>query len=218
MPTGGNAHCGRDDQNTAAGLSWSLWSNNENSSSCITTYDTPAFSAGWVESGDFLARIGLEFGGSAKPYTDYGTIEAQFAFNKTGSGGGFSYIGMYGWSNEPCVEWYIVEDSFNNFPFNAWGATEAGTAVIDGEDYKFFRNKTSGTGGSRCNKGEQQWDQFWSIRQSARQCGVISVTDHFNAWVDKGMDMGKVLEVKILVEVGGGSGNIEFPVANVIAK
>jgi hypothetical protein len=218
MPTGGTPHCGANASGNAGGLSWSLWSNALNSNSCITTYDAPAFSASWVESGDFLARIGLEFGSSAKPYTDYGTIEAHFSYNKTGTGGGYAYIGMYGWSNEPCVEWYIVDDSYNNFPFDAWNATQTGTAFIDGEDYKLFRNSTNGTGGSRCNMGETQWDQFWSIRQSARQCGVISVTDHFDAWVQAGMNMGKVLEVKILVEVGGGSGSIEFPVADVIAQ
>ncbi len=217
MPTGGTPHCGQNTQGSAGGLSWSLWSNSLNSNSCITTYDTTAFGASWVESGDFLARLGLEYR-DPQPYTSYGTIEAHFAYTKTGDGGGFSYIGMYGWSVEPCVEWYIVEDSWNRFPFDAWNAQHTGTAPIDGEDYKLFRNSTRGTGGSRCNQGEQEWDQFWSIRQSARQCGVISVTDHFNAWVDAGMNMGKVLEAKILVEVGGGAGSIDFPVANVIAE
>jgi hypothetical protein len=32
------------------------------------------------------------------------------------------------------------------------------------------------------------------------------------------MEMGGLLEVSILVEAGGGSGSIEFPVANVIAE
>ena len=81
-----------------------------------------------------------------------------------------------------------------------------------------FRNTTQGTGGSRCS-GVSTWDQFWSIRQSARQCGVISITEHFDAWTAAGMTMGSsLLEAKILVEVGGGQGSIEFPVANVTAE
>ena len=75
---------------------------------------------------------------------------------------------------------------------------------------------TSCSGGSRCS-GVSNWDQFWSIRQSARQCGTISISQHFDAWAAAGMNMGSVLEAKILVEVGGGSGSIEFPVANVTA-
>ncbi len=220
MPTGGTDHCGSNTQGEAGGLSWSLWSNAINSNSCITTYDTTAFSARWVESGDFLARIGLEWGGwgeTPQPYTAYGTLRAEFSYRKTGTGGGFSYIGMYGWSNDPCVEWYIVEDSYNTFPFNPWQATETGSATIDGEQYRFYRNTTQGTGGSRCS-GVTTWDQFWSVRQSARQCGTISLTEHFGGWTAAGMQLGSMLEAKILVEVGGGSGSIEFPVANVTAQ
>jgi endo-1,4-beta-xylanase len=220
MPTGGTDHCGANDQGEAGGLSWSLWSNAINPSSCITTYDTTAFSASWNESGDYLARLGLEWGGwntTPQPYTAYGTLIAQFAYTKTGTGGGFSYIGVYGWTNDPCVEYYILEDSWNNFPFDAWNATQTGTAFIDGEDYKLFRNTTQGTGGSRCS-GVSTWDQFWSIRQSARQCGIMSLTEHFDAWTAAGMQLGDMLEAKILVEVGGGNGRIDFPVANVIAQ
>ena len=47
---------------------------------------------------------------------------------------------------------------------------------------------------------------------------MISVADHFNAWAAAGMEMGLLLEVTILVEVGGGSGSIDFSVANVIAE
>ncbi len=218
MPTGGTPHCGRNDQGTDGGLDWSLWSNAINSNSCITTFSTPAFSASWNESGDFLARIGLEFGNNGKAYTEYGTLKADFSYSKSGTAGGFSYIGIYGWTNNPCVEYYIVDDSWNNFPFNAWNAQQMGTANIDGEDYKLFQNDTQGTGGSRCS-GVSTWKQFWSIRQSARQCGTVTISDHFDAWVGAGMTMGSnLLEAKILVEVGGGQGSIEFPVANVTAE
>jgi hypothetical protein len=152
-----------------------------------------------------------------QPYETYGAITAQFSYTKTGSGGGFSYIGIYGWSNNPCVEYYIIEDSFNNFPFNAYNATQKGTATIDGESYKLFQNSTTGTGGSRCT-GVSSWSQYWSIRQSARQCGTVSINQHFDAWKAAGMPLGNMLEAKILVEVGGGSGSIDFPVANVTGQ
>jgi hypothetical protein len=102
-------------------------------------------------------------------------------------------------------------------PFNAYNATQKGTAKIDGADYKLFQNKTNGTGGSRCS-GVTQWDQFWSIRQTARQCGTMTISEHFKAWTDAGLQMGGLLEAKILVETGGGQGSIEFPVAKVTAQ
>jgi endo-1,4-beta-xylanase len=215
MPSGGTDHCGQNTQGSAGGLSWSLWSNAINGNGCITTFSTPAFSARWNGNNDFLARVGLEFGNGSKTYDQYGTIEADFTFKKSGSGGGFSYIGMYGWSTNPCVEYYILDDSYGSMPFTPWNASQKGSAtVIDGENYKFYQNKTNGTGGSRCS-GVSQWDQFWSVRQKARQCGTITVSEHFKAWDAAGMKLGGLLEVKILVETGGGSGSIEFPIANV---
>jgi hypothetical protein len=160
--------------------------------------------------------MGLEWGSAGKTYDQYGTITAQFAETKKGSGGGFSYIGIYGWSTNPCIEYYIVDDSFNGFPFNPYNATLRGTPTpIDGENYKFYSNTTNGTGGSRCNLSS--WTQFWSIRQTARQCGQISITQHFNAWKAAGMTLGNMLEAKVLVEVGGGNGSIDFTTANVTA-
>ncbi len=177
------------------------------------TFSTPAFSAAWNNSGDYLGRLGFEWGNGGKTYDQYGTITAGFTFKKTGSGGGFSYIGIYGWSTNPCVEWYIVDDSFGSMPFTPYNSGQKGSpTMIDGENYKFYSNGTNGTGGSRCNASS--WTQFWSIRQKARQCGTITISDHFKGWDAAGMKLGTLLEAKILVETGGGSGSVDFAVAN----
>jgi hypothetical protein len=216
MPTGGTDHCGKNDRGTTGSLAWELWSNKVSSSACITTFSTPAFSARWSNNSDFLARIGLEFGSGGKTYDQYGTIKADFAYKKTGDAGGYSYIGIYGWTVSPCVEWYIIDDRWGTMPFDAYNAGPAkATVKIDGENYKVFANTTNGTGGSRCSAGESSWQQYWSIRQSARQCGTITISDHFKAWEAAGLKMGGLLEAKILIETGGGTGNIEFPYANV---
>ncbi len=208
MPSGGTVHTGNT-QGGSGSLAWSLWMNGSGGS--ITTFSTPAFSASWgPSSGDYLARLGLEWGNSGKTYDQYGSITAQFAYTKTGSGGGYSYIGIYGWSTNPCVEYYIVDDSYGTMPFNAYNATLKGTVAIDGENYKMFQNTTNGTGGSRCS-GVSSWQQYWSIRQKARQCGTISISQHFDAWKAAGMTLGNMLEAKILVEVGGGDWKHFFP-------
>ena len=64
--------------------------------------------------------------------------------------------------------------------------------------------------------GVNNWIQYYSIRTTARDCGVISLTDHFEAWEGLGMSMaGNLLEAKILAEVGGDTGSVDFPIANV---
>jgi hypothetical protein len=180
----------------------------------LTTYSTPAFSASWNNTNDFLAREGLSW--NQKPYTSLGTVTAQFAETKSGGGGGFSYIAIYGWSVSPCIEWYIVDDSFNKMPVNPGQTTKMGTATIDGGMYTLYTRPTSGTGGSRC-PGVSNWTQFYSVRQTARTCGQISITDHWNAWANAGMTLGSMLEASILVETGGGMGSIDFTTASVTA-
>ncbi len=215
MPTNGTKHTGKD-QGGKDNLAWQLWANNSTpSNGSVTTFSTPAFEAEWNDAGDFLARIGFEWGNSGKSYDAYGTITADFTYKKTGSGGPYSYIGIYGWSTNPCVEWYIVDDSFNGMPVNPGNTSNKGTVKIDGGDYIVYTRQTNGTGGSRCT-GVSSWAQYYSIRKTARQCGTISITQHFDAWKAANMPLGNLLEAKILVEVGGGKGSVQFPVANVM--
>jgi len=211
LPSDGTVHQSSNASGTAAGLSWTIWSNGSGGS--ITTYSTPAFSAAWNNSGDFLARIGLQWN-NTKTYDQYGTISAQFAEKRTGSGGGYSYIGIYGWSTNPCVEFYIVDDSFNTMPVNPGNTTNKGTVDIDGGSYILYTRATSGTGGSKCS-GVSNWQQFYSVRKTARKCGTISISDHFKAWAAAGMTLGKMDQAQILVEVGGGNGSVDFSTANV---
>jgi endo-1,4-beta-xylanase len=213
-PTGGTPHASNNASGTAAGLSWTIWSNGNGGS--ITTYTVPAFSANWNNSGDFLARIGLQWNAS-KTYDEYGTLSAQFNYKKTGTGGGYSYIGIYGWSVSPCVEFYIVEDSYNNMPVNPGNTTNNKVSdEIDGSKYNLLTRSTTGTGGSKCS-GVNSWNQYYSVRQKGRQCGTISITKHFDAWKANSMPLGKMDQAQILVEVGGGSGSVDFSVANVTA-
>ena len=213
MPTsGGTSHCGSYQTGKAGSLSFELWSNSYNSNACITTYTTPAFSAKWSNNSDYLARVGLEWGG--KSIATLGTITADFTVKKSGDSGGYSYIGIYGWATSPCTEYYIIDDSMKAMPFSPWNMTQKGSATIDGEVYKFYSGSSGGTGGSRCST---PFTQNWSVRQKARSCGTITISQHFAEWKKVGMSLDNILEAKVLVEAGGGTGSVEFPVANVKA-
>jgi len=215
MPTGGTQHTGNT-QGGSGDLAWSLWMNGSGGS--ITTFSTAAFSASWgPSSGDYLARLGAEWGNSGPAYDTY-TITAQFVETKSGNAGGYSYIGIYGWSINPCIEYYIVEDSFNTMPVNPGSGTSKGTASIDGGTYNLYLRPTTGTGGNRCGSSVTSWNQFYSIRQKARTCGTISISQHFSAWAAQSMTLGTLLEAKVVIEAGGGTGSINFPIANVTAQ
>jgi hypothetical protein len=210
FPSGGTTHTGTNVNGMADGLNYGIWTNGSGGS--ITVFpDTHAFSASWNNSQDFLAHVGLDFN-TSKAYTSYGTIAAQFSEQKSGTAGSFSSIGMYGWMHSPCIEWYINEDSFGGL-----GARGSATATIDGATYYLTMTTTTGTGGANaCEAGHSgSWIQIHSTRQAARSCGTVTVSDHFAAWEKQGWTLGTLASVHINVEVGGGNGSIQFPVANV---
>lgn len=210
--SGGSAHCSSNLSGSVNGLTWTIWSSG--SGGCLYTYGVGgAFKATWNNSGDFLSRVGLQWN-ETKTYDQYGTISADFAYTKTGTAGGYSYIGMYGWSNNPLVEYYIVEDWFGNGPPTG-GGTLKGTFNVDGGTYKVYTHTQTNQPSIH---GTATFPQYFSVRQTARQCGHISLTEHFKQWASMGLNLGKMYEAKILIEAGGGVGSIDFTTANVTAQ
>jgi hypothetical protein len=202
--SGGTQHCSSNAQGNVGSYSWTIWSSG--SGGCVTPYGVgAAFKATWNNSGDFLARVGLGLG-SNKTYDQFGTFSADFAETKSGSAGGYSYIGIYGWSVSPLIEYYIVDDWFSNRPNP--GGSKVGTLTVDGGTYDIYKhqqvNQPAITGGN------QTFDQFFSVRQTARSCGHISISEHFKQWASLGLKLGNMEEARILIEAGGGNGSIDF--------
>lgn len=205
-PTAGTQHCSSNQTGKVGSLGWSIWSSG--SGGCITPSDnSAAFKATWSNSGDFLARDGFQWD-ETKTYDQYGTIGADYAYTKTGTGGGFSYVGIYGWSNNPLIEFYVVDDWFGNGSAPTAGGTLKDTFTVDDGTYKIYTHQQVGQPSIHGNNAT--FMQFFSIRQKARQCGHISLTEHFNKWKSLGLNLGKMYEAKLLVEVGGGSGSIDY--------
>jgi endo-1,4-beta-xylanase len=210
--SGGSQHCSSNTQGSVGSYSWTIWSSG--SGGCITPYGVgAAFKATWNNSGDFLARMGLGLG-SNKTYDKFGTFSADFAETKTGSAGGYSYIGIYGWSVSPLIEYYIVDDWFSGRPNP--GGSKVGTVTVDGGTYDIYKhqqvNQPAITGGN------QTFDQFFSVRQTARSCGHISISEHFKQWASLGLQLGNMEEARILVEAGGGNGSIDFTTATLTVQ
>jgi endo-1,4-beta-xylanase len=183
-----------------------------------------AFRAEWNNPNDFLGRIGF-FWGNGGQYAEYKNMYADFEFTKSerGTGGSYSYIGIYGWSRNPraaneaerLIEYYIVEDWFGNsrqsdaapIGTNTTGGSVLGSFTMDGAVYNVIKNV-------RTQKpsidGTRTFTQYFSIRQTLRQKGTISITEHFKQWESMGLKLGNMYEAKFLVEAGGGTGWLEF--------
>ena len=182
-----------------------------NGTAKLTAYDSgAAFKGEWSNAGDFLAGVGLVWN-NTKTFDQYGPISADFAFTKSGSGVPYSYIGIHGYSSVANIEYYIVEDWIGPTPA-VTGMTLKGNLVLDGGIYKIYlydRHEFPSIGEVRPP------NQYFSIRQTPRQCGHVSVSDHFKKWDSLGMTLGKLYDVQVLVEAGGGAGSVDFTSASV---
>lgn len=218
--TGGDHHCSDLKGNIGNGYGFEFWDDGPGSG-CMTVHGQEGtFSANWsgTDDYDFLARTGLDFN-QTQTHQQIGTITAEFAETKTEVNGGLTYIGIYGWTIEPLVEFYILEDWGSVKPggFSSDGTPreEIGTLEADGETYDVWKkqrvDKPAITGPS------ETFDQYFSIRRTARQCGTISVTEHFEQWEELDLPLGKFHEVKLLLEAQFNEGTVSFTTARVTA-
>ncbi|WP_434041142.1 MULTISPECIES: glycoside hydrolase family 11 protein [Sorangium] len=212
-------YCSNRRGNAGNGYGYELWAEG-GGSGCMTVHGVDAtFSAEWNDVEDFLARVGLDFNQTQK-HTQIGTISAEFAHTKTEEDGGFTYIGIYGWTVNPLREFYILDDWGSEKPggFSSDGTPrdEVGTLTADGETYDVWKktrvNKPAITGPS------ETFDQYFSIRRTARTCGTISVSEHFTRWEGLGLSLGNLHEIKLLLEAQFNSGTVKFTTAKFVVK
>ena len=138
------------------------------------------------------------------------------------SGIDYSYIGIYGWTREPLVEWYIVDNTGSQYMPGDWvaqgsSAKKHGTFEIDGAQYTVYEGDRTSYSIDGDNK---YFKQYFSVRKTPRDCGTIDITAHFKKWEELGMKMGKMYEAKILGEAGSTKGpnvrgEYDFPYAKV---
>ncbi len=65
---------------------------------------------------------------------------------------------------------------------------------------------------------DQTFDQYFSVRQSARSSGHISISEHFSQWAALGLQLGALEEAKLLLEAQDSTGTIGFTTAKVVLK
>ena len=203
------------------GIGYELWNEGGNGGSA-TFYDDGSFNCKMTGAKDYLCRAGLSFN-SDKTHQEIGHMKADFKLVKGNlSGIDYSYIGIYGWTREPLVEWYIVDNSGSQYMPGDWVAQgnskkKHGEFEIDGAKYIVYEGDRT----SYSIDGDNTYfKQYFSVRTSMRDCGTIDITAHFKKWEELGMKMGKMHEAKILGEAGSNSGpnargEYDFPYAKV---
>jgi endo-1,4-beta-xylanase len=192
----GGAAISSNQTGTDGGYFYSFWTNGQGSAN-MTLDGSNGYSVSWSNIGDFTCGKGWSTGSNH-------SVTYSGSYN---NGGGGAY-GLYGWTTNPLVEYYVVEASGSGG--SPASGTNMGTYTSDGATYTIYKHQQVN---QPSIQGTQTFWQYISIRQGSRTSGTITTANHFNAWASKGMNLGSHSYQILLTEGWNGSGNASAKVS-----
>lgn len=127
---------------------------------------------------------------------------------------GAAYLALYGWTDNPLVEYYVIEAMGNHNPSDNRSSTQYGCLQSDGGTYEIWEKKR--TNAPSIKGDHTNFEQYWSVRTSMHVGGTINTGNHFRAWEAAGLKLGTQLYMDIVIEgqTGGGKSKMSCHVVN----
>ncbi|MFO7867821.1 MAG: glycoside hydrolase family 11 protein, partial [Bacteroidales bacterium] len=177
-------------QGTHDGWFYSFWTENPDDGASMTLHPDGRYTTTWNNTLNFTAGKGWAVGSRNRVVCFEGSYD----------GGSNGFLALYGWTEDPLIEYYICEKHGDwTPPGNTSGVEEYGEYTSDGGTYKVYT-------GYRENKpsivGTASFQQYWSVRQEQRSSGTITFENHVEQWESIGMDMGTTWDYQIMESEG----------------
>lgn len=112
-------------------------------------------------------------------------VSSEITYSGTYEPTGPSYLAIYGWTQNPLIEYYIIEAHGELAANEPW--TPKGNFTFEEGTYEVFestRNQKPSIEGTRT------FQQYWSVRTEQRVGGTVSTGRHFEEWQNLGMPLG----------------------------
>ena len=185
---------------THNGYYWSFWTEGGGSAS-MTLGAGGNYSTTWSNIQNFTAGKGWKVG----------TRDRVVCFEGSYNGGSNGFLAVYGWTKDPLIEYYVVENHGQwDPPGNTSDIKNVGSFFSDGDTYDVYQSQ-------RVNKpsiiGNATFYQFWSVRRTKRSSGTVTFKNHVDQWEKSGLKLGTTWDYQIMESEGyGSSGNSNITV------
>jgi endo-1,4-beta-xylanase len=159
---------------THNGFYFSWWTDN-GSQATYTNGPGGQYSITWGTGGNLVGGKGW------MPGTSNRVISYSGTYNYVGN----SYLAVYGWTKNPLIEYYVVENFGTYNPSS--GGTAKGQVTSDGSVYDLYVS-------TRTQQpsiiGTATFQQYWAVRRNKRSSGTVTFANHVAAWKNAGLNLG----------------------------
>lgn len=194
-----------DDTGDSGGVFHRSW--RHDGEGCLTLLRDGGYRVRWSlrPSGNLVAGRGWRRGSSNR------VVSYRIRRFEPGANG---YLALYGWSRNPLVEYYVVDD-WGGFTPPGPSAEPMGVVRSDGGTYRMYRTLRVE---QPSIAGKSTFVQYWSVRTERRAptgYGVITFGNHVAAWRRAGMTLGSLDYQVLAIEGFGSTGTAEVTLRNV---